>query len=238
MKKSIILILLIILLSGCSKDNKELNIIYYNLNIDKLYYENIEINLNKNAYDIAEQKIMEDIAIPIEYIMLYDNINPIYSNLTTTYKRKIKTYSDRINVRLNYNYIENDFINSNFINNCFENHSIISTTNYIDIELSGKFYCLYDKIVNINIFSNYKVESSNGNLNDNVYNWEINSENENDVLIKYKLLRNYSLIYDNYENTNSNNITINIIKLILLLVVLIVSIILYKKYSNNNSERL
>ena len=168
MKRIIIILLLVVCLTSCSK--KESNKIIYELNIDKYYQETITAYLPENAYEIAK-KDEEDVP-PLEYIFLYEDQYPIFSNIKTKYNKDIIKDEDII-VELKYNYIEEDFFNSTYLQNCFENYNITSTTDEVNIDLSGKFYCYHDKEIDINIKTKYPVEYTNDSKKKNQYKWTI-----------------------------------------------------------------
>ena len=140
--KILFIFLLTFILVGCSKSNEDKSIIYYNLDISTYFKENITFLLDRNAYEIA--KNYDGTGEPLEYTLLYDNINPIFSNYNDFYKKDIDKRLNDIKVNLSYNYIEDDFAYSSYIMNCFENYDITSNEDSFEILLSGEFYCLND----------------------------------------------------------------------------------------------
>ena len=231
MKKLVYVLPLLIFLTGCSKvnNNYDTDTINYNLTIGKYYKENINVVFSSNAEDIANEEIDSDIQ-PLEYIMYYEMPKPIFSNQDILYNKTLKKLKDKIIFSLDYNYIEEDFTNSNFIMTCFENYNITNSDTSYDIELSGKFYCLYDKTLIIKVNSYFDVLESNGNKDNNTYTWIIDSSNKDNVNIKYKLKRHsYSMIKDYNEiNSNKNRFT-NFIIIGLIIVLFVIIFMVYKK---------
>jgi len=227
MKKIFIIMLGMVFCMGYS--NKDINIIYYNLDISYYFQEKIDIVLQNNAYDIALQN-KYDSSTNMEYSLLYENQEPIHSNHSYFYNKTIKNKKNFVLVSLNYNYKENDFINSNYIINCFEKYKINSTNDYLELSLSGKFYCLEDKTLKISISTKHPVLYSNGNKTKNKYLWEINQQNKNNTNIKYKIQRKYSdmdqVVYNEKKENNFWTILKNII---IIISVLSIIFIVYKK---------
>ena len=236
MKKIIIIILALFIITGCSINNsnetnyKE-NTINYNLYINDYYMENIDFYLPENAYEIADKNDQVEYDL-IEYILLKDNFSrPIHNNNKTFYQKTINKLDSAIKVNLRFNYLEEDFINSNYINTCFENKDINSTDDYFEIHLSGGFYCLQDKELTVQVTSNYVEEETNGEKVNNSFKWVINNDNSNNVNIYYKLYRDKSKMINSYDNvpkvSNSSNNNILIIEFIVIVSILIIGSILY-----------
>jgi len=215
-------------LVGCNDSKKDMDTIYYDLDIGTTFEENITILLDKNAYKKAKENIdMEQSVTSLEYNLLYEDIEPVHSNHVDFYTKKIDKGFNNIKVDLSYNYIEEDFTYSNYIINCFENYEIISNEKSLEIYLSGNFYCLNDKKnVNIRVNSIFDVKESNGVLEDNTYVWNITSDNVNNVDIKYVILRNYDgLVHDRSElgineEESSSNFGVNGFRVVLLILVI------------------
>ena len=225
MKRIIILLILILSLTACSK--KEENKIVYNLNIDKYYGEKIIAYLPEDAYEIAK-KDDSDIP-PLEYILLYEDQYPIHSNIKTKYNKDI-IKDEGIIVELSYNYTEEDFFNSTYIQNCFENYNIESTSDEVNIELSGMFYCYHDKEIEINIITKYPVESFNGSKKKNTYTWTIDESNKDNVSINIKYNRFLTSMITNYDDIKEkDNKTLIIIIDIVVIIVSIIVILLIKR---------
>ena len=191
MKKILLLIVGIVLLSGCSFKEAEhdLNTIYYDLEIGNSYQEKITFTFPRNAYEVAAKSTTSQID-SLEYILLLDNFSrPIHNNLYTLYGKKISNLKNAVEVDLSFNYLEKDFANSNYMNTCFENHKIQDADDYFEVHLSGNFYCLQDKTMNIRVKSEYLSEETNGEPIDDGYQWVIDSSNVNNTDIYYKVYR-------------------------------------------------
>lgn len=229
MKRIITLLILLLCLTSCSKKTKE-NIIY-DLKISDYYHETITAYLPENAHEIAQK---DDSDIPsLEYIFLYENLRPIFSNTEIKYNKTI-TKEEGIEVELKYNYIEDDFFNSNFLQNCFENYNLTSTSDEVSIELSGKFYCYHDKPIEINIETKNPVISFNGTKKKNTYKWLIDDSNKDNISINFKYNRFLSSMITDYKDIKEPKkkniiITIDIILIIASLIVIIIMIRRNKK---------
>lgn len=235
----VFIIMLSLFLVGCSGE-ENLDTIYYDLDISTMFEERITVFLDKDAYKIAkENQEQEQSSTSLEYELLYEDIEPVFSNHVDIYSKDIDKRLKDIKVDLRYNYIEEDFIYSNNIMNCFENYDVISNENSLEIYLSGEFYCLRDKSnVNIRVSSAFEVESSNGELEEDTYIWNINEENASNVNISHVILRNYEGMNDDRTsvaigNEDSSD-TMSIVKVVVLVLILGVLFIIKKKYVNNS----
>ena len=225
------ILFLVMFLTGC--DTKDNDTIYYNLNIGTSLKEKLEVYLPKNAYEIAkENQEEEESYTKIEYTLLKENIEPIFSLEDVYYNKEINKNFNNIKVTLQYDYIESDFLESKYIMNCFENYDIVSYEDKLSINLSGQFYCLNDKDnLEIKVNSIFNIESSNGRLEDNSYVWNINKDNVNNVNISHVVLRNYDGMVKDREEllpVKSNNV-FSKIKLVVLVIMLLFIIILVRK---------
>lgn len=225
---------------GCSNKEQNLDTIYYTLNINTILEEKITVYLDKDAKEKAKQNQEDEESVTnLEYTLLYEKSKPIFSNNEVYYNKNIDKKLNKFKVDLKYNYIEEDFTYSNYIMNCFENYDIKRNEGSLEIHLSGKFYCLHDKKnVNISVNSIFDVDSSNGTLEDDVYTWNINEENVNNVDIKHVLLRNYDGMETERENTeiddNSGISTGNVIRIVVGGILLVGIFILRKRNLNND----
>lgn len=240
-KKLFIGIFCILLLSGCSYKEREydINTIYYDLNISNYYKENIVFTLPSNAYELAESNINVDYD-SLEYILLIDNFSrPIHNNLYTLYGKRITRLKDAIEVDLDFDYIESDFVQSNYMNTCFEKHSLKNEDDYFEIHLSGAFYCLQDKEMTIRVSSIYSDEETNGTRVGDAFQWVINPYNANDVSIYYKVYRNkrnMATAYGTISN-KSNTEVVTIVEFIIIMIVLGVGFIFYKNLYHHTANK-
>lgn len=241
-KKLLIGVFGILLLSGCSykKQTYDVNTIYYDLHISDYYEENIVFTFPSNAYELAKDNINVDYD-SLEYILLIDNFSrPIHNNLYTLYGKNIMKLNDAVEVDLNFDYLESDFVHSNYMNTCFENHSIKDEDDYLEINLSGTFYCLQDKTMTIHVTSDYENEETNGEKIGDSFQWVINSNNVDDVSIYYKVYRNkknMATAYGTISKNQTNTELISTIEFIIIVIILIVGFIFYKSIYNKQTHR-
>ena len=120
-----------------------------------------------------------------------------------------------------------NFDKSSLINTCFENHEIVDLGNYYSIKLSGEFYCLYAKNINVNVTSNLNVISNNAKkVKDNTYTWVINKDTTN---IEFVVDKTKPFTKNNKKGSS----TFRIISFVILMVLSGITYLLYKKKSNN-----
>lgn len=179
--KKIILILLILVVSGCSTQ--------YNLKIDgKKFKEDINIIINKSEIPAPS---------PIDGVETDDPITPFLTGDTTVffqnddiiYNKIVEEFDNYYNINMSYQYNGNEFKNSNSLQLCFENIDFSESKNY-KINLSGTFYCMYSDSVSINIESKNRVINNNADsVNGNVYTWNITQENKDNVNIQFEVTK-------------------------------------------------
>ena len=234
MKKKIILLIgLVLLLSGCGENHQDydVNTIHYDLHISNYYKENIVFTFPSNAYELAKENMNVDYD-SLEYILLIDNFSrPIHNNLYTLYGKNIMKFNDSIEVDLNFDYLENDFIHSNYMNTCFEKHSVKDENDYIEINLTGNFYCLQDKTMTIHVSSDYSDEVTNGEKVDDGFEWIIDPSNASNVNIYYKVFRDKSKMATSYGtigNNTRNTDLIATIEFIVIVLILVIGFFFYK----------
>jgi hypothetical protein len=235
--KNLTIILLLSFLAGCTKYDYEKDTITYNLDIDKTFKENIIFTLPANVEDQIKEE--EDYtSTSLEYSLLKENFEPIFNNHDVYYNKKINKSLDKVEVSLDYEYLEKEFDYSHFAMQCFENYNFITDENYFEVSLSGKFYCLNDKNIEINITSIYPVSDTNGENIDNKYVWYINKSNFNNVNIHYKISRDYDDMSKTSQNTNKSNSSIfGYVKyLVGIIIIIILLIVLYKFYQKKKKD--
>lgn len=232
MKKLFVILISVLLLTGCSFKEQihEVDTIYYNLDISNYYKENIVFTFPKNAYETAMNSINFDYD-SLEYILLIDNFSrPIHNNLYTLYGKNIYQMKQAIEVDLDFDYLEKDFVNSNYMNTCFEKHSIKDEDDYLEIELGGEFYCLQDKTMVLNVSTDYQNVYANGTPVDNAFQWVIDPSNVSDVNIYYKVYRDKKDMATSYgvlqKHMDTNQL--EILEFIIIVIVLIVGFVFYK----------
>ena len=162
------------------------------------------------------------------YSIINEEQKPIY-NKEELYQKDLKESGNNINYTFKYNYNIEDFVNSTIINTCFENKEIEEIDNYYSIKLSGNFYCLYNKKINIAVTSNLKVASNNADkIKDNTYIWTID-KNTTDI----ELVVDKNTPYTKPIKRGISS-TFRIVCFIVLVVLSSLAYILYKK--KNSSE--
>ena len=134
MKKYILLVLILILCSGC-----EIN---YNLDIDeKNIKENIKFNVTEQDYnkynDNQEEKLTEDL-----YEVFEEQHIPVFINDYSTFHKKISNkINNGLDLEYSYDYDYINFSKSYLINNCFENYVVLNEKDYYYIKAYGSFSC-------------------------------------------------------------------------------------------------
>ena len=158
MKNKIIILLSLLLLTGCT--------VNYNLEINK-----DTLNETITGTVTKEESSQESNATGLStvYSIINEDQKPVY-NKEELYQKELKESGNNINYTFKYNYNIEDFVNSTIINTCFENKEIEEIDNYYSIRLSGNFYCLYSKKINIAVTSNLKVASNNADKIKDTFN--------------------------------------------------------------------
>ena len=171
MKKIIVVLISLLLLTGCTID--------YNLVIDKDFIkETITGTAYKEEYEVRE----EDSGLNLFYTYINDDINPLISG-DGLYTKDINEIDNGINYKYDFIY-KNNYDKSKIINSCFENSNVKETDTYYSIELSGEFYCLYSDKININVISNYVVLENNAKeVNGNKYSWVIDDSSNVNIFL-------------------------------------------------------
>ena len=241
MKKYLILILGFVFLTGCSMKEQtyDVNTIHYDLNISNYYQENITFTFPSNAYELAVANEEEEYD-SLEYILLLDNFSrPIQNNIYTMYGKNVFQLDQAVEVDLKFDYLEKDFVHSNYMNTCFENHSIVDNDDYFEINLSGEFYCLQDKVLTINVSSDYAEEVTNGVQVGDSFQWIIDSNNQDHVSIYYKVFRdkdNMATAYGTISQKSLNTDHLAIIEFFVIVLVLVLGFLFYKFLYNRENH--
>lgn len=181
MKKIIILLLTILLLSGCSVE--------YNLEINEL---GIKENIDIGKFDASK---IDD----FEYLTPYAILNDLEQ------KFYLFEYSNQV-LNLSYDFDFLDFNMSESFNQCYDVSNFSYDDNYFYILTSGEFKCLSylgytSDEVKINIKSDYKVVSSNADyFEDNIYTWVVNKNNKNNKPI--------DIVFDRNSNVKKRRLNI------------------------------
>lgn len=217
MKRIIVVLISLLLLTGCTID--------YNLVIDKdSIKETITGTASKEEYEVRE----EDSGLNLFYTYINDDINPLISG-DGLYNKDINEIDNGINYKYDFIY-KNNYDKSKIINSCFENSNVKETDTYYSIELSGEFYCLYSDKININVISNYVVLENNAKeVNGNKYSWVIDdSSNVNIFLNISKEIK--------YEESSKTKF-ISTFQLVGLIIFVVLTGITYFLYRKKNSGK-
>lgn len=215
--KNKIIILLSLLLTGCT--------VNYNLEINK---DTLNETITGTVTKEESSQDSNATGLSTIYSIINEEQKPIY-NKEELYQKDLKESGNNINYTFKYNYNIEDFVNSTIINTCFENHEIEQLDNYYSIRLSGNFYCLYSKKINIAVTSNLKVASNNADkIKDNTYIWTIDKNTTNIELVVDKNTPYTKPIKRGISST------FRIVCFIVLVVLSSLAYILYKK--KNSSE--
>lgn len=219
MKKIIFLIIFILFVCGCEAN--------YNLEIsNNSFKESINIVIDKT--EMPSETIYEEIETDDQITPFLENeYSAFFSKHNSNYEKKVTHFDDYIDVKMNYDYKEEEFSDANSLNSCFENFIFDYKDNSYYIHAYGNFYCLYNEQLNINIKTDNKVIKSNStNIVGNTYIWVIDKSNMNDIDIEFEVSKGFpwkSLI-------KYSSITI-------LLFAIVIGIIYYvKKLNKKNNE--
>jgi len=229
MKKIILLIITIFILTGCSAEYEliyENN--YFNESLKLTSYKNESfinyVNTNYNRNYFINYKLQLGDMSETEYISKYGGV----------YNKKIINEENNYGIELGYNYDKKEeYINSSIVYNLFDNiyvnENIIRATNIKNIFES------YDSLKEIKIvFSTDKnvISTNCDEEKDGKYYWYINNNNykQKDIKIDLDENENKLLTSDGYLNGK-------IIKYILMFILIIVLIsipIIYEKVRKSN----
>lgn len=170
MKKIIFLLLICLLLTGCT--------VNYNLDINDNNFKetltgnvlNTELNNNDNT----------DINM-FSYLITGDQ-PAFYKNDNIFFNKATNNTTNGIDFDYNYTFNEYNFNNSRIINECFDNHVYEYKDNTYYLVVSGKFNCNYSETTNINITTDYNVTANNAQtIKNNTYTWTIDENNKDNI---------------------------------------------------------
>jgi len=217
MKKYLIIISLLLILTGCEstikydfKGDSITSEVTINFTLDE--YRSYANNYFGNDFGEETKEVLE------ESINSYrNNMNAFINNDSIKYNENYFTINnDNYSAKYTYTYNYVNFNRNNMLNYCFEIFNTYEDDNAYYVNLSGESYCTNSKLV---ITANNMLNNNSNNISNNTYIWTIKEQN-NDI---------YFAISKKELNTNS----FNMYYLIYVLVALILGIILYflnKKY--------
>lgn len=245
MKKLIVLVSLLFLLTGCDAT--------YNLVItDKNIEETLQfVETNTSLWNSTRE-------YGLVYSTQIDNAyewptGSFYDKQTPEYEAKkvegfeyydISKISSSNELGLRYNYIFNyyDYINSSILRTCYSHVSAYNEGNTYVITTSKTFNCFnyYDMLENvtINVTTNLEVTSHNADsVNENTYSWSINKNNYQNklIFIKYKQ-KQLTIVDDNADQSEDTKSFWQKNWFVLLGIVVIISIIVIFIYSFINKK--
>ena len=174
MKKFILLLIMTFFITGCNRN--------YTLKIDDKVSEEIEVVVPNSISDTKKNQVDN----------VLKDLNPIIDDYDHKYKynvnKKVESNSTIYNLDTEYD----NYKDSTLLAQCFEHAVFEENDDYIIINASGKFGCLYDNDeIKINIKTDKYVSSNNANLvNKNTYTWKIDRSNRDDVSIKATIMKN------------------------------------------------
>ena len=212
MKGKILLIISLFILTGCSAK--------YNINFtDSHIIDNIEIyenssivnNANKEKEDEVNQLILD------------------WENGFDFYKRELYATDTITGYRYTYEFTYEEYDAMSELRRCYEEFELINNNDYITLTTSDEFLCgtYYPNSneITINITSQYEIESSNADKNDNnTHSWIINKNNYKDHSINLKINKT-----EKHKEENKPKLNIKQISVIILFIFLIIVLIIRKR---------
>ena len=229
MKKIVLFLSLLFLVSGCS--------INYNLEFSgEDILEEIDFSLTESEYDEwnsnQPEKFEEDgyVYFNSQQLLAFSDD---YEEL---HKRILNRNGNSYDVNYLYKYNYKNYNRSMVIDSCFSEYNILNKDDYYYVKLDGPFTCFYDDM-NINIKTDRKVIHTNGEYNNGVYTWKITEDNFKDFELIFHIDKDE--VFDELEVIDDvkkeNNIQISdIIWIIILGAAFVGLIILSKKFKKTN----
>ena len=229
MKKIVLFLSLLFLVSGCS--------INYNLEFSgEDILEEIDFSLTESEYDEwnsnQSEKFEEDgyVYFNSQQLLAFSDD---YEEL---HKRILNRNGNSYDVNYSYKYNYKNYNTSMVIDSCFSEYNILNKDDYYYVKLDGPFTCFYDDM-NINIKTDRKVIHTNGEYNNGVYTWKITEDNFKDFELIFHIDKDE--VFDELEVIDDvkkeNNIQISdIIWIIILGAAFVGLIILSKKFKKTN----
>lgn len=218
MNIKIILLLFTLFLTGCT------------VNYDLEFQSNKIIeNINGKIEKSKAESIVNDTSVNIYYDFIYNDTFALIEG-DDLYKKNTLIDGDYINYDLEYIYKKN-FDKSRIINNCFESHIVEETSDYLYVNLSGKFTCLYSDEITVNVTSDYAVIENNADrINKNKYTWLLTDEDNEEIV--FSVSKNVKQISDDGESKP------NYFRIIGFIVLVVLSFITYFLYKKKNSGKI
>ncbi|MGM9878950.1 MAG: hypothetical protein ACI31R_02880 [Bacilli bacterium] len=225
MKKYIILILTVFLMSGCTAT------VNLNIELDKIT-ENITI-FAKDQSEYNKASNWNGFPLPLYYDQ--ELSNPFSD--TREKEAGVSYYDvsfDETNKKINLNG-EFDFDNhkrSSIIRNCFKYYEIRQYDNNYIFSTSSGLICDYSNI-EVVVQTPYKVTMHNSEKVDttnNTYTWIINDSNKEEINLYFEIDSSQKVLNDNKDNVDSSGSeiskSINVVVLIIIVLIIFVFIII------------
>ncbi len=173
MKKIILLVIFVLLLSGCD--------LSYEINFGKdSINEYVHAEMDGNIYEIASGLDGDGFYLEKE---LVEGKVPSLKGYKDYYSRKIKLVDDTSVIDLNYEYDYDNYEDSYVLSRCFEKSYVKNTDDYLYVSLGGNFKCFQDEDIRVKVSSVYDVVKHNADeVNDKYYIWDIKmADDENNI---------------------------------------------------------
>lgn len=212
MKKKITLLIMSILLTGCSAN--------YNVSFDKeKIHDSIEIYENSSIINNANTEKENEIN---DLILDWENGYDFY-------QRELYTTDKITGYRYTYDFNYDEYDAMSQLRRCYEDFDFKFDANSIRLSTSQEFLCgsYYpnSKEITINITSRYEIISSNADKHDkNKYTWIINKDNYEDHPIKIEINRN-----NEYNAPKERILSTGQILVLILFVVLVIILVIRKR---------
>lgn len=217
MKKIIISIFVILLMTGCKAK----------------YTIDFENDTVKEHFDVVVDKTEEYSLKYLKEKDFYVSFNPEM----VKYEKKITENKENTIFNYSHSYNISEYDKSMALSSCFKGHSVISEDNYYLISTSEGVKCMtsdYSTIIDeidVVINTNHKYIDSNADeIKNNSYIWHINKDNYEKKHIMLKVYKDkYTL---NYKNNSLKKV---IVPLAILIIGVVVGVYIYikKKRVNN-----
>jgi len=230
MKKIIILLIGVFILTGCSA---EYNLVYEN----NTFKENLKVTSFKDNNFINEINDYYNRGLIVDYKVQLGEMSELeyISKYGGDYKKNIIDFNDTYGLELNYDFSKSEeYLNSSIVYRLFENIYIYN--NIISVSKTKNIFDSYNNLNEIKI--SFKTDKNVININsdeeiDGVYYWYINKDNYKDKEIKIQLEEKGEKLID-----SNGYLTGNVIKYILMLITilfLIGIIFIYEKIKKSNN---
>lgn len=207
MKKKIILLILLFLVTGCSADY---NVEIYNNTIKENleYLDTIPYNWdNEVQYGLTYRELVTDSShypYPVFSSTVVDENDTIKLDGVEYYNNTLISDSYKLGQKLSYDkFTLENFQDSSIVKQCYQYFNIIEENENIILSTSPNNMCfdLYPNLdsITVNLKTNHKVVSSNASTSSGYhYTWNLRRETKDDSAITITIKKNEYIF--NYEN--------------------------------------